>query len=412
MPKSKNSLLILIPLFMVVILDVMGVILVLPVLTPLLLKPGTGILSPHISLILRDMIYGITLAIFPLFMFLSTPILGDLSDKFGRKKILLACLIASTISYLIAVVGIFTSSLFIFLISRAIAGLAAGTQPIATAAIIDISTPETKSRNLSWIVLASSIGIIIGPLFGGFTAEKDLMSWFGFETPFVIAAVLSIINAIYLLVTFIETNPPKSNQAVSLTKGFVLFLAAFSKNKFRLLSLTYFCALLAWGLYFLTISWYFMEVFHYSVAKIGLFIGFIGVVFSIALTIGVRFVSNFFVKEINAFLCSVILMAIANIGAAISHTELAQWLWVIVNATTDAICYTILLSIFSNSADQESQGWIMGVAGAIAAIAWTVGSLISGPLGFIDIHLPFWTAGILCLVSFGIMLIYKKHVKS
>ena len=88
-------------------------------------------------------------------------------------------------------------------------------------------------------------------------------------------------------------------------------------------------------------------------------------------------------------------------------TLFSQWLWVILNAASDVICFTVALSIFSNLANHESQGWIMGVTGSIGAITWTIGGLIAGPLGYINIYVPLWTAGALCLMSFLLMLIYK-----
>lgn len=414
MIQNKISFMTLLPLFMVILLDVMGIVLVLPVLTPLILQTEGSILSPQTSLVARDTIYGLLLAIFPLFMFFSSPILGDLSDKFGRKKILLVCLIISSISYVVSAVGILCNSIVVLFISRAIAGLAAGTQPIANAVIIDLSTPETKARNLSWIVLVCSIGIIIGPLLGGVTAEKDFIKWFGYETPFILAAVLALVNALFLYLIFKETKTDLSKHPVSLTKGFILFLSAFTQKKFRILAIIYFCYQLAWSLYFQIISWFFMEEFHYSVAKLGLFIGYIGVIFAFATTIVARVTLKLFTRETNSYLVFIFLMAIANIGSALAHTELPQWLWVIVNATSDVICYTIALTLFSNLADEKSQGWIMGVAGAIAAITWTVAGMIAGPLGYINMYVPFWTSGILCLISFILMLSFQKsfHAKS
>ena len=137
----------LLPLFMVILIDVMGIVLVLPVLTMLILQPESSIVPAGTSLILRDFYYGFAMALYPLFMFFSTPILGDLSDKFGRKSILLFCLAVSAGSYLISALGIAYNSLFIFLASRAIAGLAAGTQPIASAAGLEnIFRCKTETR--------------------------------------------------------------------------------------------------------------------------------------------------------------------------------------------------------------------------------------------------------------------------
>jgi DHA1 family tetracycline resistance protein-like MFS transporter len=408
MQTNKTGFLSLLPLYMVILLDVMGVVLILPVLTPLILQVDGSILPAGTSLFLRDVLYGFALAVFPLFMFFSTPILGDLSDKFGRKKILLLCLFAGAISYLISAIGVIMHSLFVLILGRVIAGLAAGTQPIASAAIIDFSDAHTKTRNLGWIVLVSSIGIIIGPLVGGITSEKSLISWFGYETPFLVASVLALLNAIYLYFSYAEIAPIKSKVPVKISKGFVLFIAAFTEQKFRLLSFTYFSFILAWSLYFQAISWFFMQNYQYSSGKLGLFIGYIGVVFVIATTFIVHVAMKFFDDEMKTFLFFVALMAIANIGCAFSTSELSQWLWVILNATSNVICYTVSLSLFSNLAGKDSQGWIMGVAGSLAAITWTVGGVIAGPLGYLDIRVPLLTAGIFCIISFVLMLLYQR----
>jgi DHA1 family tetracycline resistance protein-like MFS transporter len=409
MNQNKTTLFSLLPLFSVILLDVAGIILVLPVLTPLILQPDSGMLPANTSLIWRDFLYGFSLAIFPLFMFFSTPILGDLSDKFGRKKILLICLILSALSYFIGGLGVLGNNLLILLMSRALAGLAAGTQPIATAAIIDASTPQTKTRNLAWVVFTSSIGLILGPAIGGITAEKSILSWFGYDTPFFFAAGVCIINMIFLHFSLKETPPAQPSHLIKLTKGFKLFIAAFIEKKFRLLSLLYFCFILAWSLYYQTINWFFMEKFQYGVGKLGLFVAFIGIIFAFTTSIMTRFILKLFSNELNAFTFFIFTMALANIGSALSHSEIAQWLWVILNAASDVICFTVALSIFSNLANHESQGWIMGVTGALGAITWTIGGLIAGPLGYINISVPLWTAGGLCLISFFLMLIYKAN---
>lgn len=410
MNKPRPSFLSLLPLYLIILLDVAGLILVMPVLTPLILKTDSLIVPLGTSLLLRDFLYGFALSLFPLFMFFSTPVLGDLSDKFGRKNILILCLLGSAVSYVIAGLAIIYNNLFIFLIGRALSGLAAGTQPIATAAIIDTSTPMTKTKNLAWVVFTSSIGLVLGPMVGGITAEKSLVGWFGYDTPFFFAAIISILSTLFLYISYKETPQSRPAQTVKITKGFTLFIAAFSEKKFRLLSSLYFCFVLAWSLYYQTINWFFMEKYHYSVGKLGLFVAFIGIIFALTTSMVVRIILRLFSRETNAFAFFIFTMAIANLGSAFSHGETAQWLWVILNAASDVICYTVVLSIFSNLATHEAQGWIMGVVGAIGAITWTVGGLIAGPLGYIDISVPIWTAGVLCLVSFVLMLMYqKKH---
>lgn len=407
--NQSSGLLKLLPLFMVILIDVMGIVLVLPVLTMLILQPESSIVPADTSLLLRDFYFGFAIALYPLFMFFSTPILGDLSDKFGRKPILLFCLLLSAISYLISAVGIELNSLFIFLASRGIAGLAAGTQPIASAAIIDYSTPQTKTKNLAWVVFMSSIGLIVGPLIGGVTAEASVSSWFNYKTPFYLAAFVSVLNMALLYLLYNEEKPERKSHTIHLLKGFTLFLAAFLEAKFRVLSLTFFTFMLAWSLYFQTMSWYLLDQFHYTTAKLGLFTGFIGVIFAVTTSIIVRIVMRFVDSQTAAFAGCAFIMCIAAFGSAMSSSEISQWLWVIMLASSEVLCFTFILSIFSNLAGSEQQGWIMGVTGSLGAITWTVGGMIAGPLGYVSIHLPLWIAGVLSFSSFALMMLYRRN---
>lgn len=403
--SSTKNFLSLLPLLMVVLIDVMGLVLVFPVLAPLLLQTDSGLVPAGTSVMWRDFLYGFTIALFPLFMFFSTPVLGDLSDKFGRKKILLVCLIACTISYIVSAVGIYIHDLFTFLLGRAIAGLAAGTQPIAAAAIIDMSTEHNKTRNLSWVVLVSSVGLILGPLLSGVTADVN------YQLPFYIAAALSLLNAILLQFSYQENYQVQTSHKIQLLKGFMLFVAAFSEKKFRLLSFVCFCLILAWSLYFQIIGWFFMEEFHYDVNQLGLFIGYIGVIFVFTTSVLLKHLLKIFSDASQACLFFVFLMGLAMLGCTLTESAFSQWWWAIPISGSEIICYTLFMDLFSGLANKDAQGWIMGVMGSIMAITWTVGGLIAGPLGYLNIRAPFWTAGVLCFISFFLLWLYRRsHV--
>jgi MFS family permease len=392
----------LLPLLMVVLIDVMGLVLVFPVLAPLFLHADSVLLAPDTSTMWRDFLYGFTVSLFPFFMFFSTPVLGDLSDKFGRKKILLICLTACGFSYAVSALGIYYHSLFTFLFGRAIAGLAAGTQPIAAAAIIDLSNEQTKTRNLGWIVLVSSVGLVLGPLLTGVSAGVN------YQFPFYIAAALSFANAVLLFYSYQETHPVQSGHKIQLFKGFMLFVAAFSQQKFRMISLVCFTLILAWSLYFQVIGWFFMEEFNYDVNQLGLFIGYIGVIFIITTSLLLPYFLKLFSHPSTACLFFILLMGAAIVGCTLTTTAYSQWIWVIFISGSEIICYTLFMELFSNLADKDAQGWIMGVQGSIMAITWTVGGLIAGPLGYINIRVPFWVGGVLCLISFILLCLYRR----
>ena len=211
-----------------------------------------------------------------------------------------------------------------------------------------------------------------------------------------------------LYYSYQEKQRPTSTHPVQLLKGFILFLAAFSEKKFRLLSFINFSFILAWSLYFQVINWFLMDEFGYSVDKLGLFIGYIGVIFVFTTSVLLRYFLRLFSSEIHACLFFVFIMGAAIVGCTLTASAASQWWWAILICGSEIICYTLFMGLFSNLADKDAQGWIMGVMGSIMAITWTVGGLIAGPLGYISIRVPFWVAGMLCFISFVLLLVYAK----
>ncbi|ATN85195.1 hypothetical protein AYO29_01045 [Coxiella burnetii str. Schperling] len=100
--------------------------------------------------------------------FFGAAILGDLSDTVGRKKALLVCLIGSFLGYLLSAFAVGIHSLTFLILGRVIAGFTAGSQPIAQAAIVDVSSEAHKARNIGLILLAISLGLSSGPSLGVF----------------------------------------------------------------------------------------------------------------------------------------------------------------------------------------------------------------------------------------------------
>ena len=161
-PTTSNAgnLRAVLPLFLVIFIDAMGLAIMFPILTPIFMNLHVhgGILAAGASLLVRNIFYGVTLCIFPLFMFFGTPFLGDLSDHIGRKKVLIICLLGATVSYFLSGLSVDFKVVWLLLVSRAVAGFTAGSQPIAQAAIIDVSPPDKKALNLSLLLFPAALG--------------------------------------------------------------------------------------------------------------------------------------------------------------------------------------------------------------------------------------------------------------
>ncbi len=385
------------PLFMIIFIDSLGISLVYPILAPLFNIKVGGILPATTSLTMRDLLYGLTLGVYPIFMFFGTPILGDLSDHIGRKKVLLICLYSESACMCLSGLAITINSVLLLIIGRASAGLVAGSMATAQASIADVSHKNNKTVNLGLIAFASSTGFIVGPLMSSILADKSLVNWFSYSTPFLAATALAFLNATALIFTFKETFHPKAKQRIRLTKGLEIFISAFVNEKIRRFAIIYLLLTLGWTMYIQYIGLYLVQVFAYGITQIGHYIAWIAILLGFSYLIIVRIVVKFF-RPIQIVSGALVCAAIGT-TIAMWKIELIAWITVIPVVVGRALSYTASLTIFSNSVDEDSQGWVMGVAGAIMAASWGTGSILAGILGSFSVEAPFATATILLLLA-------------
>src|SRR3990167_2722255 len=142
--KQPSFLLAAAPLFLVLFIDSMGLGLIFPILNELLIDPSNHFVAANTSTDMRNLLYGGLIGIYMLCWFFGAAFLGDLSDQIGRKKALMICLIGAFLSYLLSAFSIPLNSIALLLIARIVAGITAGSQSIAQAAIIDISSDAHK----------------------------------------------------------------------------------------------------------------------------------------------------------------------------------------------------------------------------------------------------------------------------
>lgn len=405
MKNTKTSLLTLLPLFLVIVIDTMGSSLVMPVLSPLFLIKAQSILPDATSLVMREFIYGITLASFCALMLFGAPFLGDLSDYFGRKKVLLISLLGTGASYTVSGYGIITHSIVILIIGRCIAGFFAGSQPIAQAAIADMSTPETKAGNLSSVVFAASLGFIVGPIIGGYFANPANVSWFNYATPFFVAALIAIINALFVMVTLKRKVVQRNSKTLKLTRGLFSFISAFTYKPIRLSASALFLMQTGFSIYFAFLPLFMVQVYHYHSGKIGHFMAYMGICWAIAFLFLIRVILRFLSLE-KAVILGFIVVAVALLLVA-WPSQWITWLTVIPIAIFNGLSYTSIMTLLSNSTSPDAQGWIMGIISAVIAAAWGLGTLFAGILGSYFVSLPFIIAALLTLLSLGIFMLRK-----
>ena len=180
------------------VLDAMGIGLILPVMPDLLEEITGGTLA-------RAAIWGgILSTAFAVMQFLLSPLLGALSDRFGRRPVLLISLAVMAVDYLAMAVA---HTIWLLLVLRIIAGATAATQSAATAFMADVSPPEKKSANFGLVGAAFGIGFVLGPVIGGLLAE------FGTRAPFYAAAALAALNFAWGAFVLPETVTARTRRA-------------------------------------------------------------------------------------------------------------------------------------------------------------------------------------------------------
>lgn len=192
--RTPGMLFILITLF----LDVLGIGIIIPILPQLV----TELLGGDASR--AAFFYGLIVAGYAAMQFLFAPLLGALSDRFGRRPVILVALFGFGVDYLI--LG-FAPTLGWLVAGRLIAGMTGATITAANAYIADVSTPETRARNYGLVGAAFGLGFILGPALGG------LLGTLGTRVPFFAAAVLVLANFVYGLLVLPESHPPSERRA-------------------------------------------------------------------------------------------------------------------------------------------------------------------------------------------------------
>lgn len=191
-------------IFITLVLDILGIGLIVPVLPKLIQHyQGGDVAAGSFS-------YGMLAALYALMQFLFAPLIGSISDRYGRRPVILVSLLGSAIDYFLIA---FAPNLIWFAVGRIVAGITAANYAAASAYIADVSPPEKRAANFGLIGAAFGIGFIIGPIVGG-----GLAAW-GVKVPFFVAGGLTLINWAYGWFVLPESLAPENRRAFSWSRS-------------------------------------------------------------------------------------------------------------------------------------------------------------------------------------------------
>lgn len=404
--RNKNFI-ITTTLMITIIVDVMGMGLVFPVMPALFFNVDHALVSADMSEHWRHFYFGVAMAAWPLGMLIGSPYLGDLSDKLGRKKVIIICLSGVLITNILAGFAVNAELLAVFIFVRFLSGFFSGSFPIAQAMMVDISDASNKAKNISLVTLAASSGFIVGPLITSASTLPAVQSIFNYSVPFYIAGLVSLLNLISVIIFLPRTRAARPDIKVPLLKGLLVIGEVLSDARIKKLLIAFVLMFLGWGFYCMNLALLMENAFHYSTSMIALLFAFT----ALSNVLGILFLQpimlrNFSLKKI-CLIFSLVLVVLLLLSANSTWAGM-QWIVGIIMPGIQMVFYTAIMTLFSNAVSADEQGKVMGGADAGAALAWMTNSFAVGVLTDFSILLPLFI-GAFCMLCSSVF--FTRFVK-
>ena len=371
---------------------------------------GLGLIIPVVPKLIEDLLHTTNISKIALFgglltfsyaimQFLFAPVLGNLSDKYGRRPVLLFSLLGFGLDYVFLA---FAPSIGWLFVGRIIAGITGASMTTASAYIADISTPETRAQNFGMIGAAFGLGFIVGPMIGGLLGEM------GPRIPFLVAAGLALLNAAYGYFVLPESLDVSNRRAfdwkranpISSLKNLSRFPAVAG------LIISFFFIYVASHAVQSNWSYFNIEKFKWSPKMIGISLAVVGVLVSLVQGVLVRFVNPKIGNEKSVYVG----LGLYTIGLVLFGLASQSWMMFafLIPYCLGGISGPGLQAIISGSVPANEQGELQGSLTSVISITSIVGPLVmsnlfaffTGPIApFYFPGAPFMLAAVLMLLS-------------
>jgi len=393
----------LIIIFFTVFIDLVGFGIVIPIL-PFYAQSERFNASPlEIAAII---------AIYSWMQFFFAPILGRLSDKYGRRPILFISILGSAVGYFI--VGRAATLVMIF-VGRAISGITGGNISTAQAYIADVTSKENRARGMGLFGAAFGLGFVLGPAMAG------VLSTIGPNVPFYFAAGLSLANAaaVYFFL-------PESVKHVAISSGkgrFAEILESFSERWFGLVNLVYFLLIMAFSIMTYAFSLYAGFAFGYDAAHVGWLFFYVGVIAIVGQGVifhraAVRFGESALAAA-GCLMMAVSLMMLPFIDS--QSGGLAALLFAsAILSLGNAVASPALTSLVSKLSHEHEQGKSLGIMQSTASLARAIGPSLGGFLlnsstnrvDHFTVLRTFGTASVIMFVTFVAAVYFSRFMRN
>jgi len=346
---------------------------------------------------------GVISSLFSLLQFVFAPFWGNLSDKKGRRPVLLLTVAGTAFSYFLWVVS---GSFWLFIVSRLIAGAFGGNLSVATAAVADVTTRQERSKAMGLVGAAFGLGLVTGPLLGAFSVRVDLTRTFPaleswgfnpFSFPALIALAMSVVNLCWIAWRFNETLPASARGLSKETRlrNPLRALLSLGNPQIRRINLVAFIYSLAFVAMEASLTFLSAQRFGYTAWENGKLMGFLGLCSILT--------QGFLVRKLLARMPETRVLGIGLVGStagllALGFATSPVWLYVGVGflAFGSGLVNPSSTGLISLYADENEQGRVLGVFRSLGSLSRAITPIAAGVL--------FWTMGATSVFVAGAVL--------
>lgn len=352
-------------IFITILIDVIGLGIIIPVIPDLLRElTGKGLSEAASYSGWLNLTYG-------LMQFVFSPVLGGLSDRFGRRPVLLISLFGLGLDYVFLA---FAPSIAWLFLGRIIAGISGASFTTATAYIADISPPEKRAQNFGLVGAAFGLGFIIGPAIGGFCGE------FGTRIPFIVAASFSLLNFIYGYFVLPESLPVASRRKFDWKRANPVGSLAHLRRYPIISGLIVSLVLLYIASHAVQSNWSFYTMLKFSWDKkmVGISLSIVGVLIAIVQGGLIRKIIPFLGQK-NSIYVGLILY---TIGFILFSVATSGWMMLVflIPYCLGGICGPALQGVMSSEVPANEQGELQGALTGLMSLTNMLGPLIMNNL--------------------------------
>lgn len=384
---------------------------------------GFSIIAPVVPFLIQPYVHSsadqalmvtLLMSVYALCVFLAAPVLGALSDKYGRRPILLLCLFGSAIGYLIFGIG---GALWVLFVGRIIEGITGGSISTIFAYFADIIPAQQRTKYFGWLGAIVGVATIIGPTLGGVLAKFD------YTFPLYFGAVITLLNMVYGIFFMPESLKSEYRQHQMTLKKlnpFSQLSALLSIKNINRLLLSAFLLWIPNGSLQAIFSQLTIDTFHWKPVLIGLMFSILGVQDIIAQgLIMPQLLKKYSDRQIATFGMIAEIMGYGLLAVSIGFTYYPLFIaGLFVFGCGDSIFGPAFNGMLSKSVDASEQGRVQGGSQSIQALARMIGPLIGGQLYILLGHAaPAWLGIILIFLAIivlhkGIKMVQQKSFRT